>query len=156
VEFDPEFSVVYRSSQAKRVFGLNAEEILGKRMEENGLAITWGRCDPALSNRHGELVSVLSGLSDITKRKRAEEGLKESEEKFRVLAQSMPMATMLCQNDRVGRCKSGGGENNRPFLAGAFQNRDNRRRGRKGIRPENGPDGACKPMPLTGKPFLQD
>jgi len=50
-------------------------------------------------SRHGEWHAV-GIIRDITVQKRAEEALHESEEKFRILADSTPTAVMLYQDDR--------------------------------------------------------
>lgn len=46
----------------------------------------------------GEIAGVVSGI-DITERKRAEDALQESEEKFRVLSETSPAAIFLYQGD---------------------------------------------------------
>ncbi|OPY75070.1 MAG: Blue-light-activated protein [Syntrophorhabdus sp. PtaU1.Bin153] len=94
---------------AERVAKLSEDMLKGRcssnvhsnrNYRKDGSVITCEWYNSALLNRQGELVSVLSSILDITERERAEEGLKESEEKFRVLAQSTPMAIMLYQDNR--------------------------------------------------------
>ena len=54
----------------------------------------------ALQDSKGNVVGAIESIRDITDRKNAEEALKESEEKFRVLADSTPTAIMLYQDDQ--------------------------------------------------------
>jgi PAS domain S-box-containing protein len=44
---------------------------------------------------------IVSFCQDITERKRAEEALRESEEKFRLLTETSPNAILLCRGERV-------------------------------------------------------
>jgi PAS domain S-box-containing protein len=48
----------------------------------------------------GKIVAVEGLCRDITRRKKTEEALRESEEKFRILAESTPTTVMLYQDDR--------------------------------------------------------
>ena len=53
-----------------------------------------------VKNSKGDVLSVICSSKEITGRKRAEDALRESEEKFRVLADSTPTAVMLFQDGR--------------------------------------------------------
>ncbi len=55
----------------------------------------------ALIVRDGEVVGVRTSLSDITDRKKAERALRESEEKFRSVSESMLVALAILQEGRV-------------------------------------------------------
>ncbi len=50
-------------------------------------------------SREGEITGVVMVFSDITEEYQAREALKESEEKFRTLAESSPLAIMIYQED---------------------------------------------------------
>jgi PAS domain S-box-containing protein len=53
-----------------------------------------------IHDEHGRPTHRISStVSDITKRKKTEQALKESEEKFRSLAENIPGAIYLCRND---------------------------------------------------------
>ncbi len=54
----------------------------------------------AILDASGNIVGAIESIRDITDRKHAEEALRESEEKFRILADSTPTAIMLYQGDR--------------------------------------------------------
>ncbi|MDM7988728.1 MAG: PAS domain S-box protein [Smithella sp.] len=49
---------------------------------------------------HNTIEAVIINLRDITERKRVEQSLRESEEKFRTLTESTPTAVMLYQNNK--------------------------------------------------------
>ncbi len=56
----------------------------------------WGT---GVYNAEGDLLFLEGFLSDITERKEAEEALRNSEERFRVLAQNIPGVIYQCKND---------------------------------------------------------
>lgn len=54
-----------------------------------------------VSLAHGDVVQTLMiNLRDITERRKVEQSLRESEEKFRILTESSPTAIMVYQNDK--------------------------------------------------------
>jgi PAS domain S-box-containing protein len=60
----------------------------------------WADITVAPISYHGRPTGVITAL-DVTDRKRAEEALKESEEKFRVLSELSPSAIFLYQGDKL-------------------------------------------------------
>lgn len=56
--------------------------------------------DTSLFDKNGNQTGSFSFITDMSVHKKAEKELKESEEKFRILAQTSPMAIMLYQNDK--------------------------------------------------------
>ncbi|OFW43580.1 MAG: hypothetical protein A3J28_00565 [Acidobacteria bacterium RIFCSPLOWO2_12_FULL_60_22] len=72
-------------------------ELVGRRRDGTEFPVEVGLS--YIQTKQGML--AVSFLSDITERKRAEEALRESEEKFRVLAESMAAALIIIQGDRI-------------------------------------------------------
>ncbi|MCX5827326.1 MAG: PAS domain S-box protein [Deltaproteobacteria bacterium] len=62
--------------------------------------IKYGEVSGSPMMRDGKIIGMIAVARDITERKHAEDTLRESEEKFRVLADSTPTAIMLYQDDR--------------------------------------------------------
>jgi PAS domain S-box-containing protein len=60
-----------------------------RNVRKDGTVISCEWYNSAISDASGRLVSVLSQVLDVTDRKRAEEALRESEERFRMLADNM-------------------------------------------------------------------
>lgn len=54
-----------------------------------------------LFNAHGEMVGAVNTLIDITNQKREEDALKESEERFKNVANNAPMMMWMCNTDKV-------------------------------------------------------
>lgn len=54
----------------------------------------------SLIKRDGKAAGVVCVSRDITERKKSEEQLRDSEERFRILAESSPTAIMMFQNDK--------------------------------------------------------
>ena len=52
-------------------------------------------------NEKGQLAGIIGIMVDITERKKTENALKESEEKFRVLADNIPISIVVYQRDKV-------------------------------------------------------
>ncbi|MHB8138010.1 MAG: response regulator, partial [Smithellaceae bacterium] len=62
--------------------------------------ITVGEVSGSSFMREGKAAGIVCVARDITKRKKAEEDLRESEERFRILTESSPTAILLYQNDK--------------------------------------------------------
>ncbi|MFX1284462.1 MAG: PAS domain S-box protein [Promethearchaeota archaeon] len=73
-------------------------EVLLKTKEDT-YAIIEGRVTPQFDQ--GEIVSFFGVARDITKRKQAEEALRENEEMFRLLSEQSFLAICLVQDDRI-------------------------------------------------------
>ena len=59
------------------------------------------RAEIAQRDPEGKVLVVAGTNQDITDRKRMEEALKESEEKFRVLSESSPVPVLVYRGDRI-------------------------------------------------------
>jgi PAS domain S-box-containing protein len=67
---------------------------------KNGDRVWIAWTNKAIRDEHGNVVEILSVGNNITERKRAEEALRESEKKFRVLAETSPAAIFLNQGEK--------------------------------------------------------
>jgi PAS domain S-box-containing protein len=89
-------AVIQEAIRTKGVFELEHRV----RRADGSLGWTFSRAVPVL-DAHGEIVEWFGAASDITARKQAEEALRESEEKFRVMAETSHAAISLYQDGHV-------------------------------------------------------
>lgn len=75
-----------------------AADSQGIELEQRKKSWFANKAYPVLDEK-GKLLNVIIQHEDISDRKRAEEALKESEDKFRTLAESAPYAIMIYQDD---------------------------------------------------------
>ncbi|MBD0302889.1 MAG: PAS domain S-box protein, partial [Tolypothrix sp. T3-bin4] len=137
IEWDHEFRVSRWSPEAERIFGWQAEEVIGKNLQDwqfiftedlevvtdtvtrlaEGLRnsnICYNRnytkdnsivyCEwynSTLLDESGKLISVLSLVLDVTERKRMEATLRESEERFREMADASPTLIWMSDTSKV-------------------------------------------------------
>ncbi|GAX44668.1 multi-sensor signal transduction histidine kinase [Tolypothrix sp. NIES-4075] len=138
IEWDHEFRVSRWSSEAERIFGWQASEVIGKNFQDWQFVFTedlevvtdaatrlTGRvnignscynfsytkdnsivyCEwysSTLFDESGKLISVLSLVLDVTERKVMEAALRESEERFREMADASP--TLIWMSDPSKLC----------------------------------------------------
>ena len=97
------------SEEAKRIFrmydevyrtGIPVKSFEYKNLHKNGATTFAEASISPIRDKSGKPIGFRIVGRDITDRKRAEEALRESEEKFRVLADSTPTAVALYQEDR--------------------------------------------------------
>lgn len=68
--------------------------------QEGGGLFLWAKASP-LFDQDGILIGVIESFRDVTEQKRIEKGLRESEEKFRTMAETSPVAILIYQDDRI-------------------------------------------------------
>jgi len=70
-----------------------------RNYKKDGSVIDCEWYNSAIYDSHGRLASVLSLVLDITERKKAEEGLQESEERYRRLFEDAPLMYVITRNE---------------------------------------------------------
>lgn len=131
VEFNRNYQITYWSKQAEQIFGWNAEEVMGKRIDQlrwvheddvrrvaelsadmissrrtsnlhinrnyrkDGSIIICEWYNSALLNATGGLISVLSLIMDVTERKRMEEEVQKSGERYRAVVEDQ--TELICR-----------------------------------------------------------
>jgi PAS domain S-box-containing protein len=85
---------------ARRRCGIS-EEADVRFQRKNGDVVWTMMSGRALLDDHGSFIGILDMISDITARKRAEDALRESEERFRLMADGTPV--LIWVHDQAGR-----------------------------------------------------
>ena len=137
IEWDQEFRVCRWSREAERIFGWQAQEVIGKKFDDwqficdqdeetvndiimellsgretqrvslnrnytkDGSVVYCEWHNSALCDESGKLISVLSQVLDITERKRVEAALRESETRFRQMADASPSLIWMSGADKL-------------------------------------------------------
>jgi PAS domain S-box-containing protein len=130
VQFNGDLRVTSWSGRAEEMFGWSEAEVLGqdlarlgwfnkggldvlksqvvsrsiftlRNFRKNGTAIICQWYNSALLDMDGKLISLRSQVLDISEQARAEEGLRESEEKFRRLMEQSPSGILML--DQLGK-----------------------------------------------------
>lgn len=94
----------------KRVIDENRVLDLSEHVEmvsKNGKVIQIADSAAPIHNHHGELIGSVIVFRDISERYSQDQILRESEEKFRLLAESSPIAIMIYQGEKWVYCNKG-------------------------------------------------
>ncbi len=96
--FPPELAAKYHADDVRILETGKTEELEERYMLEG--RETWvNTIKTPVRDANGEIVGVLGVFWDITERKRAEESLRESDSRFRQLANSLPQLVWTCEPD---------------------------------------------------------
>lgn len=96
--FEPEAAIKkWHYTNIKRVgHEIMAETLLSRPLQKS--IVTWIKATP-LFNGEGDQIGAIESIRDVTELRQAEAILRESEEKFRVLAETSPAAIFLYQDE---------------------------------------------------------
>ncbi|MGA8730572.1 MAG: PAS domain S-box protein [Terracidiphilus sp.] len=70
-------------------------------LRPDGSAVWVEKCARAIFDEHGKVIRMIGMVADITERKRAEQGVRESEERFRRVANSAPVMIWMSDPDML-------------------------------------------------------
>ncbi len=99
--WSPEQTASFREYD-RRIMENDAPEyhIIEQQREVDG-KLAWLETNKVpLHDAQGNVIGILGTYEDITERKQAEDALRESEEKFRLLAETSPAAILIYQDDK--------------------------------------------------------
>jgi PAS domain S-box-containing protein len=98
----PEDAVISKHKLKQLFRGDVDSYVLEKQYQRKDGSSFWGRTAvSAIRDASGELVSALGLMADISERRQAEEALRESEEKFRVVAEQALMGIAILKDGRI-------------------------------------------------------
>ena len=99
--WSPEQTVSFREYDRRIMENDTPEYHIIEQQREVGGRLAWVETNKVpLHDAQGHVIGILGTSEDITERKQAEEALRESEEKFRLLAETSPAAILIYQDGK--------------------------------------------------------